>query len=114
MPRTFPHRRSDRTGFTLLEALIAMLVAVVITLAAGSALIGSLRAESAAAHAIEHEFAAQRQVTRFYLAQPITNAVNSESEALVDKKRVTWRDLRPDASSPALFIRVSERPARPE
>lgn len=59
--------RHPDAGFTLVEAMVALVIATVLTATTAAALIGSLRAEQAAGFSIESEFAAETLATQMYL-----------------------------------------------
>jgi prepilin-type N-terminal cleavage/methylation domain-containing protein len=92
----FSVRRSGLLGFTLLEVLIAMLVAVVLATTTGFALVGTLTVERVAGYAVECEFAAARVATRHYLGlqvgedDPRFTVVVSEVESKVGDQAFRW------------------------
>jgi prepilin-type N-terminal cleavage/methylation domain-containing protein len=120
MPRIFPVPTSDpavsgvrcqlsgftSNGFTLIEVLVALLVATILTTATGFALVGALMAERVTGQAVEAEFEAGRITARSYLAiedEVGRHAVEkSRAETKVGKVAFHWT---------LWTIRCAERPS---
>ncbi len=99
-------------GFTFLETLVALLVAGILALAAGSAVIHSLRAEMTADWARAGAFFSQTIASEFYLGTIVSNACEVSGATWGVAATIVAPNRR-EPDSPAWRVYVLAPAARP-